>query len=482
MKTLQLTLRLCLLAASVMSVGAVLVVAAEKKSGSPLSRWRRLAAFGLTAGSGPVESRLRRTAQFFEWCLAWLFLATLASAQSVLPNGNLEQQFVDYGWAVYPFWDFTEDYRSTRQVRVEDNPTFAEEGNRYLTLDYAYTNQIRATHMIFPVEPGASYRVRFYYRVSGATPGDTTRVDLRWYNDYVRAQSQMLGELRLLGGIGAVTSGWTAVEKGITAPQNVLGADLLISGSSSNGQGRIHFDNFTVEKTSGAYSATLYMLLEANTFPNGPDTAQAELVGSMAGLLSQVGAGEYLYIHNLYGNNVADVGSTQYRWACLLASFWGARLDFSYDTKAGCWKLLNKLKAHLPKQKYFRYDYSDNYSCRWVMPLAGLEQCLAVNATLAETVETKLGLTQHETFTKGSGGTDSEAKAWTRFTNHPQANHSLILENSAELPFLGRHNSGGNYKYYLSDLAVAEKAWLFWDAGGEFILHLMQQRFGIPGV
>jgi hypothetical protein len=400
----------------------------------------------------------------FGWCLVFLSCLTPASAQSILPNGGFEQQFVDYDWPVYPFWDFTDDYRLTPQVTIVSNPAFAQEGSRYLTFDYAYSNHLQATHMIFPAEPGARYRVRFYHRVSVATPAGATSVHLRWFSDYVRGPTRQLGELSLLEGLGAATNGWALVEQAVTVPQNAVGADLLVSGTSSNGQGRIHFDNFTVEKTSGPYSATLHMLFEGNTFQSSTNTAQAELVGSMAGLLSQVGAGEYIYIHNLYGNNAADVGSTHYRWACLLASLWGARLDFSYDTKAGCWALLNKLKSHLPKQQYIRYDYSDNYSCRWAMSLCGLEQCLAVHDSIATMVESRLGLTQQESVLKGCGGTDTEAKAWARFTHHPQANRDLISENSAEPAYLGQLNANGKYKYYLSDLAVAAKSWFFWDA------------------
>jgi hypothetical protein len=398
-------------------------------------------------------------------------MLTLASAvpvgaQSVLPNGQFEQLYSDYGWPQVPFWDFTTNTASTYWAKVNYSTTYPQDGTHYLLLDHSYANSIQVTHMIFPVEPGASYHVRFYYRVdAGQAPSGLTSVKLRWFNDYARSMATQMGEQTLKSDLGAVTNGWVAADADITVPKEIVAADFLISGSAATG--KIAFDNFTVEKTSGPYTATLYMVLEANTFQSASgsvqSTAQPELVGSMAGLLAQVGAGEYIFAHNMAGNDADNIGVTHYRFACLLASLWGVRLDFSYDSKNGCWNLMKKLLPDLPKAKYLRYDYSDNLSCRWVMTLCGLEQCLAVNDSIASLAESKLGITQQESVMKNSGGTDTEAKAWTRFTANAAANRNLVLENTAEAGYLGNHNSNANYKYYLSDMATANRSWLFWD-------------------
>lgn len=374
------------------------------------------------------------------FCILWVVLmAGNGYAGSILPNGDVE--LMHFGLL---HWDY-----STMGASVYNNPSFAQSGTRCLKLDYTFGDNQEWTHRVFAVEPGQTYLFRGYYRVVRAVSSGSVTPQIRWFKDYKRDWTQLISQEHLATGIGtAITSNWVAFEKTIVAPPDAVAADLTIWSGAQGPQGEVYFDNLTMEKTSGDYSATVYMLREGWSHLGSGKywSASTDFLSSLAGMLAQLNTGEYIF---LYGNTAYNDSS--YRWALGLATFYGARLDFSFDHPDRFWDLVNHLKHHLPNQEYIKFSYDVPYTCRWAMSLAGLEQCLAVEESIAMDVQSRCGMTERESLVTGW----TESQAWERYRQHPDANRKLILENFTEYPT--------DYRYYLGDLAVCEKAWFFWD-------------------
>lgn len=203
------------------------------------------------------------------------------------------------------------------------------------------------------------------------------------------------------------------------------------------------------QPTADSSSPTLYMFQEryARQGTGNVAAARLDLLNCMAGFLARGSGNEYIYLYGGIGDS-----EPQYRWATMLASFYGARLDFSYDSADQYWPLVNRFKAKMPGTQFIRFDYNVPNSSRWAMSIAGIEGCLACDASLASQAQTMAGLTEKESAT---GWT--EQQAWQRYSANSAANREVILENITDSP------ASDNRTCYLNDLAVALKSWIFWD-------------------
>ena len=371
---------------------------------------------------------------------AFILLGASLGAQTILPNGSAENV---YGL----HWDYQSPGAS-----VYFDPSFAQEGKRCFRLDYSVGDNQEWTHAVFAVEPGATYHVKGYQRATEAVSGGSILVSVRWFSDHRRDWAKKTGEDLIAQGLGATTTtGWVAFEKDIKAPDNTIGADLTIWSGANGPKGQVYFDNITMVKTSGTYSATLYMMQEgfARQGSGYVPLARLDLLNCMAGFLARGTGNEYIY---MYGG--IDYGQPMYRWAMSLASFYGVRLDFSYDLPTQYWPLVNRFKAQMPSQQYIRYDYNVANSSRWAMSIAGIEGYLACDASLATEAESNAGFTQKESLATGW----TEQQVWSRYSANPAANRDLMLENITDA-------AGNDYRTcYLNDLAVCQKSWIFWDS------------------
>ena len=364
-----------------------------------------------------------------------------ALAQSILPNGDMELISGDL-----LHWDY-----KTSGASVLYDPAGALSGNRYIKLDYNLGSNQEYTHAIFAVEPGTPYRFQGYYRTPEALSSGSVTVMIRWFKDYQRDWGQATGQAILHSDIGTVIAAdWVEMTEPIQSPPDAVGADLTIWSGGQGPEGEVHFDLFTLTKDPAEYSARIYMLHEGWSHRGSGKywSATTDLMCSMAGILAQLNTGEYIY---LYGSPTYQDSS--YRWALALATHYGAQLDFSFDHSTKYWELLNHLKHYVPHQEYIKFSYDHPYSCRWAMSFAGLEQCLAVEESLSAHAQSFMGLTEKESLIGVS-----EADAWTRFITYPDANRKMMVSNITNYP--------SDYRYYLGDLAVAEKAWCFWDSDG----------------
>jgi hypothetical protein len=371
---------------------------------------------------------------------AFLLCGGVSAAQSILPNGSVE---VIGG---FNHWDY-----QSAGASVYFDPAFAQQGNRCLKLDYSAGNNQEWTHAIFAVQPGAGYHVRGYQRTTEAVSGGSVSAQVRWFSDHRRDSTKLVGQDVIMSGIGtATTSGWVVFEKDIKAPDNAIGADLTFWSGATGPAGKVYFDNITVEKTSGGFTATLYMMQEgyARQGSGNVPLARLDLLNCMAGFLARGAGNEYIF---MYG--AVDYYQPLYRWALMLASYYGARLDFSYDLPAQYWPLVNHLKAQMPSQQFIRYDYNVANSSRWAMSIGGIEGYLACDASLVTEAQSMASFTQKEDLASGW----TESNVWQRYSANAAANRDVMVENVTDA-------AANDYRTcYLNDLAVCQRSWIFWD-------------------
>jgi hypothetical protein len=253
--------------------------------------------------------------------------------------------------------------------------------------------------------------------------GGSVSVQVRWFSDHRRDWAKQVGQQILASGIGtATTSGWVAFEADIQAPANAIGADLTLWSGANGPAGKVYFDIISIVKTSGGHTATLYMMQEgyARQGTGYVPLARLDLLNCMAGFLARGAGSDYVLV---YG--AANYDQPLYRWALMLASFYGARLEFSYDLPAKYWPLVNHLKAQMPSQQFIRYDYAVANSSRWAMSIGGVEGYLACDTSLAGEAQSMAGFTEKENLASGW----AESNVWQRYSANAAANRDTMVEN-----------------------------------------------------
>ncbi|MEI7632888.1 MAG: hypothetical protein WCK47_01250 [bacterium] len=362
-----------------------------------------------------------------------------SGAQSILPNGSAE---LLYGGLLH--WD-----TPTVGETVLTDYSFPQDGIRCLKFDYSAANNMTWATALFAVEPSATYHFRGYYRITEALTSGSVAVNIRWYRDHKRSAGPPASQQTLVSGIGpSAANTWIIFEQDVQAPPDVIGADVVIMGEAEGPAGKIFYDHFTLDKTSGPYSATIRMVHEEYTHRGSGKywSASTDLLNSMAGMLAQLNTDEYIF---LYPRETED--DAAFRWALGLGTYYGACLDYSYDHPSQYWNLINSLKHYLPNQQFIRFSYDTPYSCRWAMSLGGLDQCLAAEQSIAADALLYAGFSEKENLSTGW----TEQQVWQRFIANPLANRKFMCENYTDYP--------SDYRYYLSDLAICERAWIFWD-------------------
>ena len=368
-------------------------------------------------------------------------LGGVGTAQTILPNGSAE--LVD---GTLSHWDI-----KTAGASVYVDSAFAQEGSRCLKLDFATDSNQECTHAIFAVEPGVLYHVKGYYRTFQPVSTGSISVTVRWFADHRRIVAQKIGESIIVQGVGTVTTAtWTSFEADVLAPSNAIGADLTIAGIASALAGNVYFDNLSIVKSSGGHSATLYMIQEGNVRQGAGyvPLARLDLLNCIAGFFARGAGNEYVF---LYGG--PDYAQPHYRWALMLASFYGVRLDFSCDMPAQYWPLVNRFKSQLPSQQYIKYSYAVLNSSRWAMSIGGLENHLVCDTSLASEAQAMADFSEKENFSTGW----TEQQVWQRYSANLASNKDVVLENVTDAA------AGDSRTCYLNDLAICDRSWIFWD-------------------